>query len=99
MIKTLRRDLGCAVDVRLVARVVIERSPPSAFGAAGAEIKAQLIAAFQTCATAHPGKLDDESARDGQREINQAIEDRENYAVDDEIAPDRMHRQQGRERR
>src|SRR6185436_11386409 len=99
MIKALRRDLGCDVDDRLVARVVIERSPPSTFGAAGAKIKAQLIAALQAAAAAHARELDDEPAWNRQAEIDDAKEDGEDDAVDDEISPDGMSRQQRREGR
>src|SRR5882724_13264357 len=65
-------------------------SSPSALGAAGAEIKAELIAAGNAAAAAHAGDFDQEAPGDRQGEINQTIEDGEADRVDDETAPDGM---------
>ena len=73
-------------------------SPPAAFRAALLEIEAQLIAASQAAAAAHPRQLQHESPRDCQGEVNQTEENRQEDRIDDEAAPDGMEWKQGRHR-
>ena len=57
-------------------------SPPAAFGAAGAEVKIELVAAVDAAATAHAEELQDQLAGFNQQPIGKREKNGEENAVE-----------------
>src|SRR4051812_33877021 len=77
--------------------MIPQGASPAAFGAAGTKGKAQFVATSEAAAAAHAADFHQESARDGEAEVEQPIKDGEDDGVDDEAAPDGVDGQQRRE--